>query len=161
MANKVIPGKLLLAGFDTTPGSAGGTMYLDCQQDATLTITYNLSQSDPCKPDPSMPYKGFSWQTQSIDSAVWELSFTIKATDGTYGTQNKVISDALTKGANVNIVFQTSPAPGTGLVTSSLFEGAGVISSIVWNAPTAGDSTVDITVSGNGEPTFTTVPAVT
>lgn len=154
MANsKVIPGKLLLA-------TSGGTAF-DCQQDATLTITYNLTQEDPCKPDPTETYKGFSWQTSTTDSASWEISFTLKATDANSSNQNSILDTLVNTGNEMSITFETSTATGTGLEYASVFEGDGLISSFTWNAPSTGESTVDVTVTGNGAPTFETVPTTT
>lgn len=151
--SKVIPGKLLLA-------TAGGTAF-DCQQDATLTITYNLTQEEPCKPAPTEPYKGFSWQTSTTDSASWEITFTLKATDANANNQNSILNTLINTGNKMSITFETSPASGTGLAYASIFEGDGLISSFTWNAPSSGESTVDITVTGNGAPTFETVPTTT
>lgn len=154
MANsKVIPGKLILA-------STGGTAF-DCQQDATLSITYNLTQEEPCKPDPTETYRGFSWQTSTTDSASWEITFTLKATDANSNNQNTLLNALVNTGNEMNIVFETSSAQGTDLQFSSIFEGDGLISSFSWNAPSAGESTVDVTVTGNGEPTFSVTPVTT
>ena len=150
MANKVIPGKLLLVRM--------GDDFFNCQQDASLSITYNLTQEDPCKPDPSEPYKGFSWQTSTTDSATWEISFTLKATDANANNQNSLLNQLVNTGNSVEISFETSDASGTGLEFASVFEGDGLISSFTWNAPANGESTVDVTVTGNGDPSFATVP---
>ena len=150
MANKVIPGKLLLVKM--------GDDFFNCQQDASLSITYNLTQEDPCKPDPSEPYKGFSWQTSTTDSATWEISFTLKATDANANNQNSLLNQLVNTGNSVEISFETSDASGTGLEFASVFEGDGLISSFTWNAPANGESTVDVTVTGNGDPSFATVP---
>lgn len=154
MANsKVIPGKLILA-------STGDTAF-DCQQDATLSITYNITQEEPCKPDPTETYRGFSWQTSTTDSAAWEITFTLKATDANANNQNSILDTLVNTGNEMSIAFETSSAQGTGLQFASLFEGDGLISSFSWNAPSAGESTVDVTVTGNGEPTFTVTPVTT
>ena len=150
MANKVIPGKLLLVKM--------GDDFFNCQQDASLSITYNLTQEDPCKPDPSESYKGFSWQTSTTDSATWEISFTLKATDANASNQNSLLNQLVNTGNSVEISFETSDASGTGLEFASVFEGDGLISSFTWNAPANGESTVDVTVTGNGDPSFSTVP---
>lgn len=150
MANKVIPGKLLLVKM--------GDDFFNCQQDASLAITYNLTQEDPCKPDPSESYKGFSWQTSTTDSATWEISFTLKATDANANNQNSLLNQLVNTGNSVEISFETSDASGTGLEFASVFEGDGLISSFTWNAPANGESTVDVTVTGNGDPSFSTVP---
>lgn len=152
MANKVIPGKLLLVKM--------GDDFFNCQQDASLSITYNLTQEDPCKPDPSELYKGFSWQTSTTDSATWEISFTLKATDANANNQNSLLNQLVNTGNSVEISFETSDASGTDLEFASVFEGDGLISSFTWNAPANGESTVDVTVTGNGDPSFATVPVV-
>lgn len=154
MANsKVIPGKLIVV--------TANDVAFDCQQDATLSISYNLTQEDPCKPDPTESYTGFSWQTSTTDSASWEISFTLKATDATQNNQNSILNALINTGNQMSIAFETSGAANTGLDVASVFEGDGLISSFTWNAPSTGESTVDVTVTGNGEPTFTTVPATT
>lgn len=154
MANsKVIPGKLIVV--------TSGDVAFDCQQDASLSITYELSQEEPCKPDPTETYRGFSWQTSTTDSASWEITFTLKATDATQNNQNSLLNQLINTGNELSLAFETSSAVGAGLTVASIFEGDGLISSFSWNAPSTGESTVDVTVSGNGEPTFTTVPATT
>lgn len=154
MANsKTIPGKLIVVSIGDNP--------LDCQQDATLNITYNLTQDPACKPDPADTYTGLSWQTSTTDSAAWDISFTLNATDTDQNNQNSLLDALINTGNDVEIAFETSSANGTGLEFASVFEGEGLISAFTWNAPSEGVSTVDITVTGNGEPTFTTVPATT
>lgn len=152
MANKVIPGKLILVKI--------GENFPACQQDTTLSITYNVTQEEPCKPDPSESYKGFSWQTGTTDSANWEISFTLKATDANTNNQNSLLNQLINTGNEVEIAFETSDAQDTGLEYASVFEGSGLISSFTWNAPSNGESTVDVTVTGNGDPSFSAIPVV-
>ncbi len=154
MANsKTIPGKLIVVSIGDNP--------LDCQQDSTLNITYNLTQETPCKPDPTEDYKGFSWQTSTTDSASWSITFTLNATDSSSNNQNSLLDQLINSGNEVDIAFETSQATGTGLTVSSIFEGEGLISDFSWNAPSEGVSTVDVTVTGNGEPTFSPIPVTT
>lgn len=150
---KVIPGKLLLAtlnGVET-----------NCQQDATLTINYNVTQEEPCKPSSSETYKGFSWQTSVTDSASWSLAFSIKSTDLNSANQNTILANLISNGNQALVTFETSDATGVDLAYSSIFTGDGLISDFTWNAPQAGESTVDITVTGNGAPSFIVVPITT
>lgn len=154
MANsKTIPGKLIVVSI--------GDNALDCQQDSTLNISYNVTEDTPCKPDPNEAYTGFSWQTSTTDSATWNISFTLNATDVNANNQNSILNQLINTSNEVSIAFETSQANGTGLAFSSIFEGDGLITDFSWNAPSEGVSTVDVTVQGNGEPTFSVVPVTT
>jgi len=154
MANsKTIPGQLIVVSI--------GDNALDCQQDSTLNISYNITEDTPCKPDPTEVYTGFSWQTSTTNSATWSISFTLNATDANANNQNSILDQLINTSNAVSIAFETSQASGTGLAFSSIFEGDGLITDFSWNAPSEGVSTVDVTVQGNGEPTFSVVPVTT
>ena len=139
-------------------------VYVRCQTDATLTITSNTTDTDPCKPGEDESTNASSWVTHSVDSKAWTLSVTAKSfADIQAGVldNNDVAALMITGNPEVEITFQTIRTTDYDHDAIFVYEGTGTLTSFTVNAPSTGESTYDIEVTGNGALTFTETPVTT
>ena len=138
--------------------------FLRCQTDATLSITVNTMDDDPCKPTEEDSTNGTSWITHSIDTKTWNVSVTAKAfADVQAGVlDNGDITNLMITGdPSVEMTFQTIQTTDYDHPSIFLYEGTGTLTSFNFNAPVAGEATYDLEITGNGELQYTETPVTT
>lgn len=155
MATNTVQGKLM--------GVTIGGEWADCQTDATLTITKTLTTPDPCKPAPGESSSAGGWDMPTVETKNYELSFSAKTFAETSGfSLAEVTAQFLTSDEPVEWVFQTNDElTDYNHPTTLVYSGEGLLSSLTVNAPSAGESTYDTTITGYGEPSFEKVPVTT
>lgn len=135
--------------------------FLRCQTDATLAITVNTTDDDPCKPTPTDTTNGASWTTHSVSTKTWTVSVTAKAfADQVTGVlDNSDIANLMITGdPSVEMTFQTIKTTDYDYPSVFLYEGTGTLTSFTHNAPIDGESTYDLEITGNGALTYTETP---
>lgn len=154
MANS-IPGKLIKVKINGVEWR--------CQTDATLTMTVNMTENDPCKPTDAQVTSGQTtpYVTRSADSRDWTITFSAQAFADAVGASQIELSKLFINGAlNVTAQFLSSTTQTT-YPNGFLYEGTGILSSLTINAPEAGNATYDAEVTGNGPLTLTEIPITT
>lgn len=153
MANEVLQGKLI--------GVTIGEDFIQCQTDATLSISVATSVTDPCKPTPDDTGGGVNWDRLTIDSKSWNITFNAKAfAMSTKFTQAEIIDLMVNKDPKVTVTFATTKTTDYAHTETQVFNGDGIITEFNWEAPATGESTYSATVAGNGKPTFVRTPVV-
>lgn len=135
---------------------------VQCEIDATLNVTTNTTETDPCKPLSTDAYKAARWVDTSVDSKAWTIDFSAKAFADAVEINNLDILDLLVNGDNVvQVEFNTTQTTDYDFDEVATFSGEGILSDFSWNNPSAGESTYDVTITGKGAPTFTRTPITT
>lgn len=139
-----------------------GTTWLRCQTEAKLSQSAAVTEDDACKPDFGSD-TGVSSITRTLDSVDWQLTFSAKTlADGAPGTYKALATAFVQKKLAVEIMFMTNTGVRTaGIAEDFVFDGSGIITAFDINAPATGSSTYDVTIVGNGDLTFTSVPRTT
>jgi hypothetical protein len=138
--------------------------YIRCQTDATLTITTNVTDDDPCKPTETDTTNSASWVTHSIDTKAWTVSVTAKAFADTVAgllDNSDIAALMITGDPSVEMTFQTIQTTDYDYASIFVYEGTGTLISFTHNAPVAGESTYDLEITGNGALTFEETPVTT
>jgi len=137
--------------------------YLRCQTDATLAITVNTTDDDPCKPTEDDTTGSVSFVTHSIDSKAWTVTVTAKAfADQVVGLlDNGDIAALMIGNPSVEMTFQTIQTTDYDYSSIFVYEGSGTLTSFTHNAPAAGESTYDLEITGNGALTYVETPVTT
>lgn len=138
--------------------------YIRCQTDATLTLTVNTTEDDPCKPTEEEATNAAAWITRTVDTKDWNVSVTAKSfADVLAGfLDNSDIAALMIEGdPNVEMTFQTIRTTDYDYSSIFVYEGTGILTSFTHNAPEAGQSTYDLEISGNGALTFEETPVTT
>lgn len=139
--------------------------YYRCQTDAKLTLGTSVTQNDTCKPDPSGSIS-IDWETSTVDSKNWNMTFSAQAfldsLEG-YNDNSDLIELFITGDLQVEADFLTATAltETEGYSHDFIFTGPGLLSGITVNAPAKGSSTYDVTITGNGAPTYTKITKTT
>lgn len=139
--------------------------YYNCQTDAKLTFGTSVTKNPICKPNPDGT-TSITWETSTVDSKNWQITFSAQSfLDSITGTKNNndLIKDFVGGDLQVDAQFLTSEnlTDIEGFEHDFLFDGPGLLSGLTLNAPSAGASTYDVTITGNGEPTFNLIPPTT
>ena len=145
----VLQGKLI--------GVKIGGSYLRCQTDATLAITVDTTDDDPCKPSESDSTNGASWVTHTVSTKKWTVSVTAKAfVDQVTGVidNSDIAALMITGDPSVEMTFQTIKTTDYDYTKTFIYEGTGTLTSFTVNAPIAGESTYDVEITGNGALTY-------
>lgn len=145
-----LPGKLIGVKVNGT--------YIRCQTDATLTITIETTDDEPCKPTEADTTNGASWGSHSVGTKNWNVSVTGKTFADTVAgfIDNSAIAGLMITGdPSVEITFQTIKTTDYDFDKTFIYEGTGTLSSFTQNAPIDGDATYDLEVTGNGALTYT------
>lgn len=158
MANTTnLPGRLIGITLDGN--------YYNCQTAADLTLGTSLTKNPICKPTPSGTAT-ISWETSNVDSKNWAITFSAQSfLDSITGTKNN--NDLLTKFVTGDLQVEAQFLTSAALTSDEnydhdfLFEGPGLLATVKVNAPATGGSTYDVTITGNGQPTFTLIPSTT
>jgi len=148
MAN-VIPGKAYGLRFDD--------IYWECQTALNFENSANLETTDPCKPDPSQPWKDGMPQTQTVSSTTWTASVTAKATDAITGNQVVAIKTKAGKKGSLEI-FTNVESTNSPLTISHKITGNAVLQSISLTGDQAGEATYTLTFTGDGDFDSVAVP---
>lgn len=152
----VLQGKLLAVKVNDT--------VIDCQTDATLNITVETEESDPCKPVAGETSNDASWSDPTEGAKSWTLDFSAKSFAQSTGFNQGDLIDLLVNGtAIVEVQFATTQTSDYAVENSELqvFSGTGILNNFNLNAPAVGESTYDATVTGKGKPTFVRTPITT
>lgn len=148
---------------NTVPGSIIGVRFggdwLPCQVDATLNLTVNVTEDDPCKPDPSdTEVQDSPWVERTVDSRDWSIDVSQKLMRNSLIASNPDIGELIVDGLlDVEVEFMTRPGQ-TRSDYDFVFSGTGIITDFSLNAPGSGAATTDTTISGNGPLTYVKVP---
>lgn len=153
MANSV-PGKII--------GVRVGGVWLNCQTDATLNLTVNVSEEDPCKPDGDAltTENSIPWVERTADSRDWSIDFSAKLMRDSLASANDPadIAGLIIDGTvNAEVEFATADNQ-TYSDYDFVYSGSGIITNFTLNAPASGAATQDATVTGNGPLTRAVVP---
>lgn len=153
MAGK-LPGKLLAVTI--------GGRKLRCQTSGTLTLGTSLTQDDPCKPDDvSTGSIEGEWETSSLNSRNWKIAVDASSfLDDLRLNELDLIELFVGGELEVDVEFLTTPGDHA-FPEDMIFSGSGLIDTLTLNAPAAGNSTYNVSITGNGAPAFTRVPVVT
>lgn len=147
--SNTLPGKLL--------GVTLNGVYYKCQTNGDLTFTAATTVDTACKPDQGSGASPIAWDTATVDSKQWVLTFSSNAfADGLGASGNALSRFFIDSDLKVIAHFMTNPLLGNGLIsTDVLYEGSGLLTSLKLNAPEKGSSTYDATITGNGPMTIT------
>lgn len=154
MAYNVLQGKLLSVTL--------GGVAVDCQTDATLTITVATDETDPCKPIAGESSSEASWSDATDGTRSWTISFSAKSFAKSSGFNNADIMKLLIDGSPiVEVQFATTQTTDYDHQEIQVFSGTGIMNNFNLNAPGTGESTYDVDITGKGKPTFVTTPYTT
>lgn len=151
---------------NTTPGNIIGVrlggIWLDCQVDATLNMTVNVTEDDPCKPNPDDLEQGSTpWVERTADTRDWSIDFSQKLMKDSLAAANPDLGEMIINDEiNVEVEFMTLPGQ-TKSNYDFVYSGTGILTNFTLNAPVTGAATTDATISGNGALTYVKVPVTT
>lgn len=153
MPSNKIPGSII--GL-----TIGGTWY-KCQTDATLELVVNVSEEDPCKPNPGDAASGaLSWVERTADSRDWNMSFSAALLRNSLAAANPDIARLIVDGnVAVEVQFMTRTLSGK-TDMDFVYAGSGILTGFTLNAPATGSATTDTSIAGNGPLTYTKIPVV-
>lgn len=149
------------------PGSLLGVkingVYYRCQTAADLTFGSSTTSDDACKPDQGAGLPPLQWATATLDEKNWTITFSMKNfADGLAASGADLINFFVTGNLLVEARFLTNTNQGVGTISSDwLFIGSGYLSGLKVNAPAKGASTSDVTITGNGTPSWQQVNRTT
>lgn len=154
MASNKVPGSII--------GVTIGGVWLKCQTDATLNLTVNVTEEDPCKPNPDDEISGdLPWVERSADSRDWSIDVSAALLRNSLEAGNPDIGNLIIDGdVDVEVQFMTR-AGQTKSDTDFIYEGSGILTGFSFNAPVTGSATQDTTIAGNGPLAYTKVPVTT
>lgn len=141
----VLQGKLISVSINDNP--------IRCQMDATLGITQEITENEPCKPTATETTDGAGWTTHTTASRSWTITVTAKTfADVLNGflDQNDIADLMIAGTSSVNVVFETTRTLDYDHDTIWMYEGVGTLTSFTINAPQDGESTWDFEITGNG-----------
>ena len=158
MASNKVPGSIL--------GIRIGGQWLECQTDATLNITVNVSEEDPCKPDGDSvsPNNEIPWVERTADSRDWSVDFSSTLMRDSLNTANNPsnVAKLIIDGDVYVEAFEFATANNQARMDSDMvYSGSGILTNFTLNGPATGSATMDSTISGNGPLTYSYVPVTT
>lgn len=154
-----VPGKIL--------GIRIAGVWLACQTDATLNMTVNVTEEDPCKPDGDAEVSAANsipWVTRTADTRDWSMDFSNKLMRDSLKVSNNAqnIAKLIIDGTVYIDDVEFASADGqTASDTDLIYSGPGIITSFTLNAPESGPATMDNTISGNGALTYSYIQVTT
>lgn len=152
MASNKVPGSIIGVRF--------GGVWLRCQTDATLNLTVNVTEEDPCKPDAGdvITSGDINWVERSIDSRDWSIDFSQNLMRNSLAASNPDVAQLIIDGdLEVEVEFMTRPGQ-TKSDYDFIYSGTGIITGFTLNAPTTGTATTDSTIVANGPLTYEKIP---
>lgn len=152
-----LPGRLIGITLDGN--------YYNCQTALDLTFGTSVTKNPVCKPNPTGTTT-IPWETSNVDSKNWQSTFSAQSfLDSITGTKNNNDLIAAFVAGNLQVEVQVLTSSNltaeAGFDHDFIFEGTALLTTVKLNAATAGGSTYDVTLTGNGEPTFTLIPSTT
>lgn len=152
MASNKIPGNII--------GITIAGIWYKCQTDATLNLTVNVTEEDPCKPNPGDVGGSLSWVERTADSRDWTMDFSSALLRNSLEAANPDIARLIIDG-NVAVEVQFMTRTGSGKTdVDFIYAGSGILTGFTLNAPAVGSATTDTTIAGNGPLTYTKIPVV-
>lgn len=153
MASNKVPGNII--------GVTIGGVWYKCQTDATLNLIVNVTEEDPCKPDPEDQASGdLAWIERTADSRDWSIDFSSALLRNSLEASNPDIARLIVDGdVDVEVQFMTR-VNQTKSDVDFIYSGSGILTGFTLNAPVAGSATTDTSIAGNGPLTYTKVPVV-
>lgn len=149
----VLPGKVIGVTIDGD--------FIDCQIDATLTKTNNVTETTGCKPSPDGTYKGASTVGRTVDTSDWTITMSAKAFADAVTVNQNDIAEKMDTNPIVQVTFQTTQTTDFDFEEAWVYEGEGILTDFTINAPQDGEATWDTTIVANGTPlTLTRTPIV-
>lgn len=142
-----------------------GGNYYNCQTTADLTLGTSLTKNPICKPNPNGSVS-IAWETSTVDSKNWQITFSAQSFLDSiigYKNNNDLLELFIAGDLQVDVEFLTSAnlTDTENYDHDFVFEGSGLLTTVKVNAPAQGGSTYDVTITGNGTPTFTLIPSTT
>lgn len=150
MASNKVPGSIIGV-------TIGGTWYM-CQTDATLNLSVNVTEEDPCKPAPGDAATGdIPWVERTADSRDWSIDFSSNLMRNSLAANNPNIAKLVIDG-DVDVEVEFMSRVGQSKIDKDfLYAGSGIITGVTLNAPVTGNATNDASIAGNGPLTYTEV----
>lgn len=144
-----LPGRLLGVTLDG--------VYYKCQTNADLTFSTGTTVDTSCKPDQGVDSAPIAWDSVTVDSKQWVMTFSAKAfADGLGASGNALTRFFINSDLSCTAHFMTNPSQGDDIIsTDVLYVGSGLLTGLKLNAPEKGSSTYDATITGNGPMTIT------
>jgi len=154
MAVNSIPGKII--------GVMDGGKWLNCQVDATLNLTVDVTEEDPCKPDPDDEEQGeVPFKFRTADARDWSIDFSQKLMRDSLAAANVDYGEEFVDGRlDRQVQFMTAPGQ-TKSNYDIIYAGSGILTAHTVNAPAVGAGTTDTSIAGNGPLTYSKVPVTT
>lgn len=153
MAN-ALQGKLMAVSLDES--------FPDCQVDATLNLTVNTEESDPCKPAPGDSSNSADWAKPTVSSKTGTLDFSAKAFATATGYNQSDIAEKIINGdAKVDWKFATTQTTDYEHDEVWVFSGEGILTSLAITGSTTGDGTYDTSIILYDKPTLVRTPITT
>lgn len=150
MASNSVPGKII--------GIRLGGVWLKCQTDATLNLSVNVTEEDPCKPDGDVTdADAIPWIERTADSRDWSVDFNAKFLRDSLSTENAPANVAkLIIDGDVYVEdFEFLTAENQDFSQFDMvYSGSGILTSFTFNAPTTGAANTTATITGNGALTY-------
>lgn len=156
MANQVLQGKLIGVSVDGE--------FPDCQTDATLTLTVNTEETDPCKPAPGESSSSADWVKPTVSSKTGTLDFSAKAWASSSGYNQSDIAEKIINGdAKVEWQFMTIQTTdfNENHEEAWVFSGDGILTSLAITGAAAGEATYDTSILLYDKPTLVRTPITT
>lgn len=156
MADSKIPGNVF--------GVQIGSVFLPCQTTATLNMTVNVSEDDPCKVLDGSAGGGIPYVTRTADSRDWSIDVDSSLLRDSMAAANadtdlgQLFVDGTV--AIDNVLFRTAINQEASDV-DVIYSGPAILTSFSISAPATGANTTSATFSGNGALTRETVPVTT
>lgn len=143
-----------------------GGVWLECQTDATLNISVNVTEEDPCKPDgdADTPETAIPWIERTADSRDWSVDFSAKLMRDSLSTQNAPanVAKLIIDGDVYVDDFEFATANNQDQSANDMiYSGSGILTGFTLNAPVSGAATTDSTITGNGPLTYSYPPVTT
>lgn len=134
----------------------------ECQSSATMTLTVNTEQSDPCKPAPGQSSNEADWDKPTVSSKTGTVDFSAKTfADNTVFNQNDIADLIIEGDAKVQWQFATTQTDDYGHPVVWVYSGEGIITSLTVNGEVTGDGTYDTSIIMYGKPTKVVTPITT
>lgn len=154
MASNVIQGKLF--------GVKVNNSFINCQIDATLSLSMETEEGDVCKPSPTDPTDGQSWSTPTGGRKSGTIDFSAKSLAQMTGFGLYELSALFINGSNeVTWSFGTTETTDYDLEAVIVYSGDGLMTSFNISAPSTGESTFDSSITIVGKPTINRVAPTT
>ena len=150
-----LEGKLLYVGIN---GSR-----LRCQTTANMSITQDVTDSEPCKPTEADTTNGSNWADPEPGQKSWTITATAQSfADVAAGEidNSDVMELMITGNSVVEVAFATTKTTDYAHASTLLFEGTGILTNFSMTGEFEGNSTYDIEITGKGAPTFVKTPVV-